>query len=190
MKIIIQGTIIFNMVTDENEPSLKLLLINDISGENDTIMSVNALKILLTATPIKITVLLDALNLKEKTHIRNAATKAPAKEKTEYDNALYMPVNAQMAIPKPAPALIPTMLGDARLLANTACTMTPETASAPPQIKEAITRGSRTYKIIRPSGESNPSNIDKKDTSVLPEHIPNITTMTSKEREAMYKALV
>ena len=107
---------------------------------------------------------------------------------------LYIPRILLIVTANPAPEFIPIIPGAARLLDNTPCIMTPDTASAPPQSKEAIVRGRRTYKKIRPSVDWKfcfaALTSEENDISVLPYIIPKNAVSNNANIPVKYKILI
>ena len=99
---------------------------------------------LFMATPIKITVPLEAFHFRAQILTNITAKKAPRKAERDTTHPPYIPNAAQMVTASPAPELTPMMFGEANLFARTPCIITPATASANPQKMVDNTRGKRT----------------------------------------------
>ena len=120
------------MVTPDNPPIKKLVLPMAVSGQRVRSVSVMAPIKLDTATPDNTIVILDAPVFFAIKYTNNVTIRAPIKAaigiKVIYagNNAIIKVVN------KPAPELTPIMLGPARALFSTVCSIKPDNDSAQP----------------------------------------------------------
>ncbi len=95
-----------------------------------------------SATPPKITVVLDAFIRYEKRKIIKTVTRLPEKAAHETANPENVPAARQSVTPSPAPALTPIIPGEASLLSKTFCSTAPDTERAAPEANAASVRGS------------------------------------------------
>ena len=109
-----------------------------------------ALKKLFTATPPKITVVLDAPIFCAVTATSNTEHNAPQNAAPAMTQPEILPIAQQMVTVSPAPELTPIILGDASLFPNTPCMTAPETANAAPESRQATVLGSLEYQKILP----------------------------------------
>lgn len=129
------------MVTPDSPPIKKLVLLMAVSGQMVRSVSVMAPIKLDTATPDNTIVILDAPVFLAIKYTNNVASKAPIKAaigiKVIYagNNAIIKVVN------KPAPELTPIILGPARALFSTVCSIKPDSDSAQPAKIAARVRG-------------------------------------------------
>ena len=115
---------------------------------------VPAVKMLLTATPARMMVSLPAPAPAATVYTIKVADRAPIKAPKGAAPAIPGARAMAKKVQNPAPALTPMTLGEARGLESTAWMSMPLTAKAEPHSREAHTRGSRTWRRIRASGEA------------------------------------
>ena len=104
--------------------------------------SQTAFNMLFSATPPRMTVVLDALVRRENRKMNRTVIRLPPKAAQETARPDNAPAAQQRVTPRPAPALTPMMPGEASLLASTFCSTAPDTA---PAAREARVRGSLAY---------------------------------------------
>ena len=110
----------FFTVTAEKSPILKSLLRTAMSVLKVTIVSETALKKVFIATPIRMTVPLDAPSFFETRLTIITAAKAPTNENRESRHPPKMPKAVHSVTASPAPELTPIILGEARRFARVA----------------------------------------------------------------------
>jgi hypothetical protein len=118
------------------------------------IASDTALKQLLTATPPKITVVLDAPIFWAVSATSNTAATAPPKAAPAIIQPENTPKAQHSVTASPAPALTPMIPGDANLFVNTLCITAPDTDSAAPDSTQATVLGTLAYQTILAAGVS------------------------------------
>ena len=142
--------------TAPKPPTRKSLPSRAASGKRFVTVSETAPRVAFTATPAKITVVRDAPASFAAKDTASTAANAPRKAAPAIAQPDRKPSAPQTVTARPAPALTPMMLGEARGLHNTFWITQPAVLRAAPASRHAAVRGSRENQKIRPATVSVP----------------------------------